>query len=408
MLSRTTAIWAGATGAVIVVAGAAAAYWTYPSFLFPPPPPAASAETSAAPASTAAAAPAVAAAEIKAPAPAAAVKPAFDVVNVDPAGETVVAGHAAPNARIELRDAGKTVAETTANSAGQFVVIPPALTPGPHSLTLAAPGEPAETSNAIEVAVAAPESRPAAAPVPAKAAAATPSSTSRAAPPPAATASLAARPPAAPPSPAAAPPAAPRSLAPAPAAPLSVAPAPAAPPSGSPARVAVQSVEARAGGRLVAKGAASPNATVRLYLSGAFVGDAQTKDDGRWTLTIKHGLTPGAYALRADEINPKDAAVLARAEVPFDYAVSSSDPSRSLGDVAEAEASRPAPSTADVIVEAVQTHHVAPGHTLWGISQKFYGDGTLYKLIFAANANQIKNPNLIYPGQIFVVPGPKP
>jgi nucleoid-associated protein YgaU len=45
-----------------------------------------------------------------------------------------------------------------------------------------------------------------------------------------------------------------------------------------------------------------------------------------------------------------------------------------------------------------------PGHTLWGISQKFYGNGARFQLIFAANANQIRNPNLIYPGQTFVVP----
>ena len=68
-----------------------------------------------------------------------------------------------------------------------------------------------------------------------------------------------------------------------------------------------------------------------------------------------------------------------------------------------------APSPADVVVDAVQTDHVVRGNTLWGESQKFYGDGSLYKLIFAANANQIKNPNLIYPGQVFVVPKePKP
>ena len=45
-----------------------------------------------------------------------------------------------------------------------------------------------------------------------------------------------------------------------------------------------------------------------------------------------------------------------------------------------------------------KTHHVEKGHTLGGISQKIYGDGSRYELIFAANANQIKNPNLIYPG----------
>ena len=267
MPSRTMAIWAGVTGAVIVVAGAAAAYWTHPDLLWPVvPPPVATAEPSAAsppPTATVAPAVAVAAAKTTPAPPPAAIKPAFDVVNVEPTGEAVVAGRAAPNAKVELRDDGKTVAEATANGEGQFVIIPPALPPGQHSLTLAAPGESAaQTSNTIEVAVAAPETKSVAAkPTQAKAATAASSS---GLPPPAET------------------------------------------PSGSPDRVAVQSVEASAGGRLVAKGAASPNATVRLYLSGAFVGDAKTNADGRWTLTIKHGLTPGGYALRADAINPKD------------------------------------------------------------------------------------------------------
>ena len=171
MPSRTTAIWTGATGAVIVVAGAAAAYWTHPSLLWPVPPPAATAGASVALPLPAAVAPAVAAAATTAstapppatmaPPPPAAVKPAFDVVNVDPAGEAVVAGRAAPNAKVELRDDGKTVAEATANSEGQFVIIPPALAPGSHSLTLAAPGiSAAQTSNPIEVAVAAPNRSP--------------------------------------------------------------------------------------------------------------------------------------------------------------------------------------------------------------------------------------------------------
>src|SRR5271166_4700544 len=143
MLSRTMAIWAGAAGAVIVVAAAAAAYWTHPALLWPVPPPAATAEVSAAPPPpTGAVAPGVAAAETTgpqnstavapktmAPTAQAVVKPAFDVVNVEPTGETVVAGRAAPNAKVELRDAGKTVAEATANSQGQFVIIPPALQP---------------------------------------------------------------------------------------------------------------------------------------------------------------------------------------------------------------------------------------------------------------------------------------
>ncbi|MGA8713668.1 MAG: LysM peptidoglycan-binding domain-containing protein, partial [Roseiarcus sp.] len=58
--------------------------------------------------------------------------------------------------------------------------------------------------------------------------------------------------------------------------------------------------------------------------------------------------------------------------------------------------------------DSVQTHHVERGHTLWGISQKYYGDGSRYQIIFAANTNHIRNPNLIYPGQLFVVPKPEP
>jgi len=60
------------------------------------------------------------------------------------------------------------------------------------------------------------------------------------------------------------------------------------------------------------------------------------------------------------------------------------------------------------VLDAVQTHHVERGHTLWGISQKFYGDGSRYGMIFSANVDQIRDPNLIYPGQTFVVPKGEP
>src|SRR5271165_4881440 len=192
MPSQSAAIWAAASGAAVVVVGAVTLYIAHPSFLWPAPVPVAISESAppqprpeqpkaqtVAPATEPLA---------TAPVPAA-VKPAFDVVNVEPTGETVVAGRAAPNAKVELRDAGKTVAEATANSQGQFVIIPPALQPGSHSLTLAAPAEPAaQTSNAIEVAVAAPEPKSdAAEPTPAKAAPSAPSSASLPAPPPAET-----------------------------------------------------------------------------------------------------------------------------------------------------------------------------------------------------------------------------
>ncbi len=156
------ALWASAAAATVAVAGAGAGYWVYANRGAPPipaiddlskdgasnaparepaappaaqpaeiPPPAASRapEAHATPAEVAANAPEPA----TAPAP---IKPAFDVVNVSPVGETVVAGRAAPNVKVELRDSGRLLASATADASGQFVIIPDALPPGSHELSL--------------------------------------------------------------------------------------------------------------------------------------------------------------------------------------------------------------------------------------------------------------------------------
>ena len=47
---------------------------------------------------------------------------------------------------------------------------------------------------------------------------------------------------------------------------------------------------------------------------------------------------------------------------------------------------------------------VAPGDTLSGIALDWYGDATQWPRIFAANMDQIADPNLIYPGQVFRIP----
>ena len=51
-----------------------------------------------------------------------------------------------------------------------------------------------------------------------------------------------------------------------------------------------------------------------------------------------------------------------------------------------------------------RTYTVERGDTLWGISQKFYGDGSLYGRVAAANSATVKNPDLIYPGQVLELP----
>jgi len=386
MPSQSTWIWAGGAAASTVVAAGAVAgvLWSHPDFLWrnpaptpvvarapepaaPSVSPTAPAVETTPPAASAPAAPDKAATE----APASPLQPSFDVVNVEPSGDAVIAGRAAPNAKVELRDAGKTVGEAIADASGQFVIIPPTLAPGDHALSLAAnaaEGE-HETSKTVAVSVAAPQTKAVAAAAPAPGA-----------PPPAA------------PSPAAL---AMRTLA---------TPPPAA------ARVAIRSVEADAAGGLVARGSAGPNATVRVYLNGADVADARTQADGRWSLTIKHGMTPGGYVMHADEINPGNSSVVASADTPFDYPAAGTPAPAAAPAPAEASAERPAPPSADVVIETVQTARVVPGHTLWALSQNYYGDPTRYPVIYEANRSQIHNPNLIYPGQVFVVPsfGPKP
>lgn len=62
----------------------------------------------------------------------------------------------------------------------------------------------------------------------------------------------------------------------------------------------------------------------------------------------------------------------------------------------------PAPAPAPV-PSGGTNYTVVSGDTLWGIAVRFYGDGTRYPEIAAANG--IADPNLIYPGQVFVIPG---
>lgn len=70
-----------------------------------------------------------------------------------------------------------------------------------------------------------------------------------------------------------------------------------------------------------------------------------------------------------------------------------------------AEASPPtSASSANAVIDTVETALVVPGDNLWNISRTRLGEGYRYTRIYAANVSQIRNPSLIYPGQVFVVP----
>ncbi|MBV9906739.1 MAG: LysM peptidoglycan-binding domain-containing protein, partial [Hyphomicrobiales bacterium] len=109
--------------------------------------------------------------------------------------------------------------------------------------------------------------------------------------------------------------------------------------------------------------------------------------------------------MQADEINPSGATVLASANTPFEYPDIPAPPAQAATAPASPVQSS-TPSPANPVVESVQTKRVATGHTLWALSKSYYGDPTHYPVIYEANRAQIHNPNVIYPGQVFVVPKP--
>jgi len=54
--------------------------------------------------------------------------------------------------------------------------------------------------------------------------------------------------------------------------------------------------------------------------------------------------------------------------------------------------------------DATQYYIVKKGDTLWKIAENYYGDGKLYKKIFEANADILKNPDVIQIGQKLKIP----
>lgn len=51
-----------------------------------------------------------------------------------------------------------------------------------------------------------------------------------------------------------------------------------------------------------------------------------------------------------------------------------------------------------------RTHTVKPGESLSKIAKEYYGDASRWPEIYEANRDKIKDPDLIHPGQEFVIP----
>ena len=137
-------------------------------------------------------------------------------------------------------------------------------------------------------------------------------------------------------------------------------------------------------GGLILSGSALAGSPLRVYVDNGFLGETRVGDDGEWLFQSNQGdIAPGLHVLRLDLLD-EDGAVLARVEQPFEQ--------EEQDIIAQASAAQPGM----VIVQ--------PGNSLWRISRRIYGKGIDYTIIYQANANQIRDPDLIYPGQIFSVP----
>ena len=138
-------------------------------------------------------------------------------------------------------------------------------------------------------------------------------------------------------------------------------------------------------------GRAQSQSVVRVYLDNIAVADLVTGQDGRWAGKIK-GIKPGIYTLRLDELGTTGN-VLSRLETPFKREAP--------------EVLRPPQDPQGVAREdtpLIRAVTVQRGDTLWAISRERYGDGILYVRVLEANRDDIRDPDLIYPGQVFALP----
>ena len=150
-------------------------------------------------------------------------------------------------------------------------------------------------------------------------------------------------------------------------------------------QVSLDSISYDENDEVVLAGRGNPGRTIIIYVDDTPLMDAVVSGSGSWKQAL-HGLDAGRYVLRVDEID-EDGNVTSRVESPFQREYPE--------DVREAKA------TNDT------TYTVQPGNSLWIIATGRYGDGLRYHQIFSANKDQIRDPDLIYPGQVFAIPDPQ-
>ena len=297
--------------------------------------------------------------------------PSFDVVRIGPDGNAVIAGRAEPNSTVRIREGEEVIGEATADERGEWVVLPnKPLASGDRELSLESEDATGNVSMADDKVVVlipdekAPSSAPASDDA-AQTAQTTDAGESEKQPVIAlkvpsqgnGAATVMQGP----------------------------APEPAAQnaesetPDANLPRLSIDVVDYDTQGRVAMSGKADLEQTVRIYLDNKHVGTAPADENGNWAITIGEPIEPGNYTMRADQLD-RSGTVTARVEIPFERA------------------------NPEDILEPGSRYVVQPGNSLWRIARRTYGEGLKYWVIYHQNRNQIRDPDLIYPGQIFALP----
>jgi nucleoid-associated protein YgaU len=187
--------------------------------------------------------------------------------------------------------------------------------------------------------------------------------------------------------------------------------------------------------RMFVAGRGKPGNGVRIYIDNEFMGQTRVGQKGAFLLEIDKGLTGGSHTLRADMLPPGSNEVSSRASVIVEHELEpvvtaaapqpAETPEPEATQEPESEPVAKADGTTEVVAAAqpeaeTQTASEIPviqtgrsviirrGDNLWRISRRLLGEGKKYTIIFAANDDQIEDPDLIFPGQVFDVPDSEP
>ncbi|RUM96413.1 LysM peptidoglycan-binding domain-containing protein [Pseudaminobacter arsenicus] len=371
--------------------------------------------------------------------------PSFDVVRAEPDGSIVIAGKAAPNSKVEIVIGAEVIGNATAGPEGDFAVaLDENLKPGNHQIVLrsTAPDNVVATSPETAI-VSIPETKDGqvlalveqpgvpskliSVPEPEKQAEA--KADSKASQPSDQNAATTQAPPVAQEEKANTP----SGQAGEQQAAVSPAPSAAEPKPGEP-MVKVEAVEIE-GRKIFIAGAADPGRKVRAYANDILLGEVITSPGGRFLIETERDLPVGDYIIRVDGLEPDGAKVVTRAAVPFERepgeAISAVAPDANApeggqaadaaaaapGDAGEKAAAAPALPAGAGEIAATAPEALAPklenvdgaviirrGDSLWRISRRVYGLGVRYSTIYLANQEQIRDPDMIWPGQVFKVP----